>query len=113
MATTKKETVKKVAGAKAKAKETKKAAKQPVGKAKKAGTKKVTAKKAAQEKKEAPMLRLIKNDPYLADYSAAINGRHQAVFDKIKTLTDGGKQTLSDLQMDISISVSIRLIRIG
>jgi 1,4-alpha-glucan branching enzyme len=96
MATTKKETVKKVAGAKAKAKETKKAAKQPVGKAKKAGTKKVTAKKAAQEKKEAPMLRLIKNDPYLADYSAAINGRHQAVFDKIKTLTDGGKQTLSD-----------------
>ena len=48
MATTKKETVKKVAGAKAKAKETKKAAKQPVGKAKKAGTKKVTAKKAAQ-----------------------------------------------------------------
>ena len=41
-------------------------------------------------------LNLIKNDPWLEPYSAAIEGRHQFVLDKMAELTKNGKQTLSD-----------------
>lgn len=41
-------------------------------------------------------LKLIKNDPYLADYSVAIEGRHQRVLQKIADLTNNGKTSLSD-----------------
>ena len=41
-------------------------------------------------------LNLIKNDPWLEPYSAAIEGRHQFVLDKMAELTRNGKQTLSD-----------------
>lgn len=41
-------------------------------------------------------LNLIKNDPWLEPYSAAINGRHQHATDKEAELTDNGKKTLSD-----------------
>ncbi len=53
---------------------------------------------AKKEKKaaKAPVLKLIKNDPWLAEYEPAINGRHQYAVDKIAELTAGGKQTLSE-----------------
>ena len=41
-------------------------------------------------------LNLIKSDPWLEPYAAAITGRHQYVMDKETELTNGGKQTLSD-----------------
>ncbi|MDR1356729.1 MAG: alpha amylase C-terminal domain-containing protein [Tannerellaceae bacterium] len=40
-------------------------------------------------------LNLIKNDPWLAPYKAAINGRHQYADDKERELTGNGTQTLS------------------
>lgn len=42
-------------------------------------------------------LNLIKNDPWLAPYEDAIEGRYQYVIDKEKSLTNNGKQTLSEL----------------
>ena len=42
-------------------------------------------------------LNLIKNDPWLAPYKEAIEGRYQYVVDKEKSLTDGGRQTLSEM----------------
>ncbi|MDR1645541.1 MAG: alpha amylase C-terminal domain-containing protein [Tannerellaceae bacterium] len=41
-------------------------------------------------------LGLIKNDPWLLPYEAAINGRYQYAIQKEKELTDNGRQTLSD-----------------
>ena len=41
-------------------------------------------------------LNLIKNDPWLEPYKAAIEGRYQYVQDKEKSLTNGGKLSLSD-----------------
>ena len=41
-------------------------------------------------------LNLIKNDPWLAPYEAAIEGRYQYVIDKEKSLTNNGKLTLFD-----------------
>lgn len=41
-------------------------------------------------------LNLIKSDPWLEPYAAAITGRHQYAMDKEAELTNGGKQTLSD-----------------
>lgn len=46
--------------------------------------------------KKTPVLKLIKNDPWLADYEPAIAGRHQYALDKIAELTNRGKKTLSD-----------------
>jgi 1,4-alpha-glucan branching enzyme len=40
-------------------------------------------------------LSLIKNDPWLAPYETAINGRYQYAVDKEKELTNNGEQTLS------------------
>ena len=42
-------------------------------------------------------LNLIKNDPWLAPYKEAIEGRYQYVIDKEKSLTNKGKQTLSEM----------------
>ncbi len=39
---------------------------------------------------------LVKNDSWLEPYEAAIVGRHEHALYKIKELTNGGKQTLSD-----------------
>ena len=50
--------------------------------------------KKAQE--ETPVLKILRNDTYLAEYAEAINGRHQNVLNKIQELTNKGKQTLSD-----------------
>ncbi len=52
--------------------------------------------KKETKKAKAPVLKLIKNDPWLAEYEPAINGRHQYAVDKIAELTAGGKQTLSE-----------------
>ena len=41
-------------------------------------------------------LNLIKNDPWLAPYKEAIEGRYQYVIDKEKSLTNNGKQTLAE-----------------
>ena len=61
---------------------------------KKAGAKKVAAQETAP--KVPQVLRLIRNDKYLAEYANAINGRHQSAIDKIGELTQGGAQTLSE-----------------
>lgn len=42
------------------------------------------------------MLEIIKNDPWLAPYSKAINGRHSYYQKRLSHLTKGGKITLSD-----------------
>lgn len=42
-------------------------------------------------------LTLIKNDPWLAPYEEAINGRHQFVKNKLKELTNNGKLLLSGI----------------
>ena len=42
-------------------------------------------------------LTLIKNDPWLAPYEEAINGRHQFVKDKLKEFTNNGKRLLSNV----------------
>ena len=41
-------------------------------------------------------LNLIKNDPWLEPYKAAIEGRYQYVVDKENNLTNKGKISLSD-----------------
>ena len=42
-------------------------------------------------------LNLIKNDPWLAPYKEAIEGRYQYVVNKEKNLTGNGRQTLSEM----------------
>ena len=71
--------------------------------AKKSSAKKMTkkeqaaaAKAKAQKAQEPQMLKILRNDAYLRDFSAAIEGRHQAVLNKMDELTQHGKQTLSD-----------------
>ena len=57
------------------------------------------AKRAAEKKvvePQTPQLKLIRNDKYLAEYAAAIEGRHQYVLDKINELTNKGKISLAD-----------------
>ena len=82
-----------------------KASKNTKSTAKKTTTKKACAKKATTKKvvdvvdsaPQAPaVLRLIKNDKYLAEYSEAINGRHQSALNKIAELTNNGEKTLAD-----------------
>ena len=66
---------------------------------KKAPTKKAAAKKPtkkAADPVQPQVLRLIKNDKYLAEFADAINGRHQSALNKIDELTQGGKKTLSE-----------------
>ncbi|MBR1790011.1 MAG: alpha amylase C-terminal domain-containing protein [Bacteroidaceae bacterium] len=52
--------------------------------------------KAKSEAVQAPQLKLLRNDKYLAEYSEAIEGRHQFALQKISELTQKGKTTLSD-----------------
>ena len=65
---------------------------------KKACAKKTCAKKVAVPEEEKPpaVLRLIRNDKYLAEYAEAINGRHQSALNKIAELTINGEKTLSE-----------------
>ncbi len=57
----------------------------------------ITMTTVAPETKKVPaVLRLIRNDKYLAEYADAINGRHQSALDKIAELTDNGAKTLSE-----------------
>ena len=73
------------------------ASKKDAGKKKASAAKKSSAAKGEQVAEVAPqVLKLIKNDPYLAEYAPAIEGRHQNVLNKMNELTNGGKQTLSD-----------------
>ncbi|MCI5452077.1 alpha amylase C-terminal domain-containing protein [bacterium] len=53
-------------------------------------------KKATQKKVVVPQLRLVKNDQYLADYSQAIEGRHNSAMQKKSELVGNSKKTLSD-----------------
>ena len=71
--------------------------------AKKTAVKKTCAKRASakkvdvlEEEKTPAVLRLIKNDKYLAEYADAINGRHQSALNKIAELTNNGSTTLSE-----------------
>ena len=65
--------------------------------AKKTAVKKSSTSAAAAKKtKSVPLLKLIKNDPYLQDYAEAIQGRNQYAMSKISELTNKGKSTLSD-----------------
>lgn len=48
-------------------------------------------------------LNLIKNDPWLAPYKEAIEGRYQYVVNKEKSLTGNGKQTLSEMASRVSL----------
>lgn len=60
---------------------------------------KTTAKKTSKKKAvvvEKPVLKLLRNDAYLAEYADAINGRHDRVMQKKAELTNKGKTTLSD-----------------
>ena len=86
MATTKKAASDKKATSKAKTKTTSKA------KAKK--TTKANGKNVKVE--EPQQLKLLRNDKYLAEYAAAIEGRHQHALDKINELTNNGATKLSD-----------------
>lgn len=54
--------------------------------------------KAAAEKKAAPVkhIGIVKNDPWLEPFEAAICGRHDHALWKLNELTQNGKQTLSD-----------------
>ena len=80
-------------------KQTKSSAKKPVAKAS-ANSKSAKApakKKEVKEIETAPaVLKLIKNDEWLAPFADAINGRHEYAERKIAELTNGGKQKLAD-----------------
>ncbi len=62
----------------------------------KASSRKTVDRKAALRVAEPEQLKLVKNDEWLAQFSDAINGRHQHALDKISELTQGGKQKLAD-----------------
>ena len=63
----------------------------------KAGEKsKAKSKGKKVETPEVPMLKLLRNDNYLAEYACAIEGRHQHALDKINELTHNGEIKLSD-----------------
>ena len=68
----------------------------------KAATKKSTSKKATAKKRvkkgpaPLPVLKLIKNDPFLAEFAPAIEGRHANYLKKLSELTNSGKSTLND-----------------
>lgn len=68
----------------------------------KAATKKSSSKKTAAKKRAkksaapTPVLKLIKNDPYLAEFAPAIEGRHMNYLKKLSALTNSGKMSLSD-----------------
>ena len=51
---------------------------------------------AKKAEKKPEKIGLVKNDPWLEPYQAAIVGRHQHALNKLAELTGNGKQTLSD-----------------
>jgi len=53
--------------------------------------------KKTVKKVEAPMLKLLKKDPYLQPYADAINGRHNWALEIINKFTKNGKVKLSDI----------------
>ena len=53
-------------------------------------------------------LNLIKNDPWLAPYEEAIEGRYRYVLNKEKNLTNNGKLTLSEMASGICTSDCIK-----
>ena len=57
---------------------------------------KTKSKGKKQVEPQEPMLKLLRNDKYLAEYASAIEGRHQHALDKINELTRKGEVTLSD-----------------
>ena len=64
---------------------------------KKSSSKKTAAKKRAKKSAApTPVLKLIKNDPYLAEFASAIEGRHMNYLKKLSELTNYGKMSLSD-----------------
>ena len=64
---------------------------------KKSSSKKTAAKKRAKKSAApTPVLKLIKNDPYLAEFAPAIEGRHMNYLKKLSELTNSGKMSLSD-----------------
>ena len=64
---------------------------------KKSSSKKTAAKKRAKKSAApTPVLKLIKNDPYLAEFAPAIEGRHMNYLKKLSVLTNSGKMSLSD-----------------
>ena len=64
---------------------------------KKSSSKKTAAKKRAMKSAApTPVLKLIKNDPYLAEFAPAIEGRHMNYLKKLSELTNSGKMSLSD-----------------
>lgn len=77
-------------------KKTQSAAKTKATKTKKSSCKSSCKKTTKKKEPVVPILKLLRNDKYLAEYAPAINGRHQSALDKIAELTNGGKTTLSD-----------------
>ena len=64
---------------------------------KKSSSKKTAAKKRAKKSAApTPVLKLIKNDPYLAEFASAIEGRPMNYLKKLSELTNSGKMSLSD-----------------
>lgn len=53
-----------------------------------------TAAKRAEDNTH--LMGIVKNDSYLAPFNEAISGRHNHAVERIKELTNGGKQTLSE-----------------
>ncbi len=51
---------------------------------------------ATKQEKNIEKIGLVKNDSWLEPYEGAIVGRHQHALNKLKELTNNGKQTLSD-----------------
>jgi 1,4-alpha-glucan branching enzyme len=82
----------------AKASKTAKATTKKTSAKKTTTTKRASSKKVEtpEEEKAPAVLRLIKNDKYLAEYADAINGRHQSALNKIAELTNNGEKTLSE-----------------
>ena len=82
----------------AKASKTTKATTKKTSAKKTTTTKRASSKKVEtpEEEKAPAVLRLIKNDKYLAEYADAINGRHQSALNKIAELTNNGEKTLSE-----------------
>lgn len=66
------------------------------GTTKKNSVKKVASAVKSKQSKTPPMLKLLKNDVYLQEYTLAVDGRHKNVLDKINELTNKGKITMSE-----------------
>ena len=75
---------------------TKQTAKKSTSSKTKVTKKQTDTKKTEKQIPAAPVLKLIKNDAYLAEYAPAIEGRHNSAMNKMAELTSDGKVTLSE-----------------